>query len=132
MSLLTIKADLARSWKDAPAYDTCLEIVDFVANHKSHLKIITYRTLLNALGRSTVDQELLTALTILVSSRVHLLDACAFFYDGDQEFELSSEDWSLVRRHGELAHPVTGSLVTDFEQKTVPFFTPSSRVLSDL
>ena len=93
--------------------------------------MLTFRTLSNAAGKDHVDEELLRAITILVSSKIAALDAHALFVDDDQtEHELDAKEWAQVRRTGRLIHPETGVPVPEFEAKIVPFFVPSARFLA--
>lgn len=90
--------------------------------------MLTYRTLVEVAGRNQVDEQLLMALNVLVSSRVEALDARALFVDeDDNEHELNTKEFAEVMRDGELIHPGYGEPVPDFESRLIPFFVPSKK-----
>src|SRR5262249_16309329 len=93
------------------------------------LQMLTFRTFLEALGKDRIDDDLMRALTILVSSRVAALDARGLLVDEDQtEHELSARELADARASGELIHPETGVPVPEFEARVIPFFVPSARL----
>jgi len=132
MSAKEIKAELETRWRDDPIVRLCVAIVDYLASLPAEqLQMITFRTLSSGVGKDHIDDELMRALTILVSSRVAALDAHALFVDEDQlEHELTPEELAQARATGRLVHPETGELVSEFESKVIPFFVPSARFLS--
>lgn len=133
MSAEEIKAELSDRWADdPPIIRLCLRLVDFVASlPEEHARMLTFRTLSRAAGKNQIDEELLRALTILVSSRVAALDAHALLVDEDgTENELEPVVLADARASGELIHPETGEPVPEFETKVIPFFVPSARLLA--
>lgn len=91
--------------------------------------MLTFRTFLEALGKEQIDEDLMRALTILVSSRIAALDAKALLVDDDEtEHELSAAELAEARSSGQLVHPESGDLVPEFESRVIPFFVPTSRL----
>lgn len=132
MSVAKIKAELSSGRPRDGVLDLCFKILDFLSSHSEpNLRMLTFRTLSRAAEKDQVDSELLTAIMILVSSKVAALDARALLIDDDErEYELSTTDLAEARITGELIHPFTGDPVLDFESKVFPYFVPTSRVLS--
>jgi len=130
MSAAEIKAELYSRWQDDPIVPLCVRIVDFVSSlPQDQLQMLTFRRFLEALGKERIDDDVMRALTILVSSRVAALDARGLLVDDDQtEHELSARELAEARASGQLVHPETGELVPEFESRVVPFFVPSSRL----
>ena len=134
MSVDAIKDELLQRWRDEPAAKLCLNIVDFMAQAPhEQLVMLTFGTLSHAAGKKSVDSELLTAITILASSKIAVLDPKALFIDDDEtEYEISTEELADAQESGALVHPYTGETLTNFESKIMPFFVPSERFLSEL
>ena len=132
MSATEIKADLYTRWESDPILPLCLRIVDFVSSlPPDQRRMLTFRSFLEAVGKDRVDDDLMRALTILVSSRVTALDARGLLVDDDNsEHELSAEELAEARLTGQLVHPETGELVSEFEARVIPFFVPSARFLA--
>lgn len=132
MSIDDIRSEVIKRWADQPASKLCLEIVDYIAKTpRDRLDFMTYRTFLNILGKTTVDDDLLTALTILTSSKIAALDAHAMFVDeNDNEHEVEPEELFDAINKGTFVHPDTGQLVEDFSSRIIPFYVPSNRISS--
>jgi hypothetical protein len=129
MSAAQIKDELQQRWRDDPIVPLCMSIVDFVAALPSDQReMLTFRTFSQALGKNEIDDELMRALTILVSSRIAALDARALLVDEDEsEHEIPPDDLSHARETGELIHPETGLPVVEYEARVIPFFVPTRR-----
>lgn len=133
MTIERLKGQVKAIWQDAPAVDLCLRILDFLgADKPERLKMITFRDLVSATGRKTIDSELLTAVAILTNSTVSVLDARALLVDDDHtEHEIGPEEFAEARRTGSLIHPDSGKAVPDFEDHIIPFFVPSDRFIAE-
>jgi hypothetical protein len=131
MSVDDIKREVVEGWRDIPAADISLRIIDFMARLRDQeLRMLTIPTLLEATGREDVDTDFLAALAILVSSTVHVLDAKAFLCeDEEQEVHLDAKELAEARREGALEHPESGELIEDFEDRLIPYFESSPRFL---
>lgn len=131
MSIDDLKRDVAEGWPDIPAATLAQGIIDFMGKlNKQELRMLTLPTLLQAIGRDQVNQEFLAALAILASSRVHALDAKAFYCEeDDEEFHVDATELATARSIGSLVHPTTGELIDDFESKLIPYFESSQRFL---
>ena len=125
-----IKGELRKSWQNDPIVPLCIRIVEFVCSVPEHqLGRLTFASFLEPLHKNRIDDELMRALTILVSSRVAALDARALLVNDDQsQYELSVEELAEARAAGQLVHPQTGELVPEFEARVIPFFVPSARL----
>jgi hypothetical protein len=132
MSAREIKAELSARWRDDPIVGLCNAIVDYVAAlPRGQAELLTFGTLSKAVGKKQLDEELIRALTILVSSRVAALDARGLLVDEDDtEHELEPFDFAKARATGLLIHPETGQPVVNFESRVIPFFVPSARFLA--
>lgn len=124
-----IKRDLKKWGGDSPVLKLCLLLVEYVANlPPDQREMLTYRTFVNASGKSQIDQELMAAITILSTSTIHAFDLHGIFVDeNEDEYEISAREIATARAIGEFIHPQTGKLVPDFEERIIPFFSPSER-----
>lgn len=129
MSASQIKAELTRDFRGTPIVDVCLRLVEFVeALPPGQAEMLTYRTFVRALGKNGVDDELVAAITLLTSSKLAALDMRGMFIDdNEEEYELSAYELIEAQESGEFIHPYTGESVINFEDKIIPFFTPSAR-----
>lgn len=125
-----IRQAIATSWPTVPGADLSIRLLEFVLHlPEPETRLMTMPMLARGVGLNGVDQNLLTAITILVSSRLELLQPRAMLIeDGDQEFEVEPDDLSVARAEGVLAHPETGEPILDFEDKLYPFFVPTERL----
>ena len=131
MGAQKIKQELRERWGGVPALDLCLSIVDFIDKLPvPEREMLTYRTLEKAVGSAGLSEDLLIAITILVTSRIEALEARALFIDDNgDEFTIETDELSQIKTDGELIHPETGNPVINFEEKIIPYFVPTSRFL---
>ncbi|MCC0035324.1 MAG: hypothetical protein H6887_08705 [Hoeflea sp.] len=129
MSAEDIRNELKERWSASPAFTLCLQIVDFVEQLPAdQARMLTFKTITNAIGRNKIDDELLVALNILASTRIAALDAHAMLIDDDrEEHEIEPEALAKAQMSGSLVHPETGEPVPDYEEKVFPFFVPTDR-----
>lgn len=128
MSVDRIKADVRAVWAQMPAAELALRLVDFIHRLPAdQTAMLTYPTLLRAVGKPGVDEELFAAINLLVSSRIAALELNGLFVDDDREIPLTAEIITAARKSGVFIHPDTGELVPNFESKIIPFFVPSAR-----
>lgn len=122
-----LKIEVTRIWADQPAAQLCIKLIDFLSTiPKSQAEMFTFAHLSRAVGKARPDEDLLTAITILVSSKIEALDAHAMFVDDNHvEHEISADELKEAKETGSLVHPVTGRLLPDFEKNIIPFFSPS-------
>jgi hypothetical protein len=132
MSADEIRSQIKSRSQNEPLAQLCLRMIDYIALLRpEELRMLTFRTLTTASGKTDLDQELLAAVSLLSSSSFNALDTKALFIDEDsEEFEISLADLAYARARGEFIHPGTGMPVPDFEAKVVPFFVASERLLS--
>lgn len=130
MSVDDLKREVNEGWPDIPAGSLALGIIEFMGPlSNQELRMLTIPRLLEAVGRTQVDQEFLAALAILVSSTVHVLDPKAFLYEEGAEFHIDAQELATARQLGSLEHPETGELIEDFEARLIPYFESSPRFL---
>ncbi|MFS2008373.1 hypothetical protein ACCD06_00640 [Azospirillum sp. CT11-132] len=124
-----IKRDLEERGGNSPVLQLCLRLVEYVANlPPSQREMLTYRTFVKASGKNQIDQELMAAITILSTSNVRAFEFRGLFVDDNEdEYEVSADDIASARASGEFIHPQTGKAVPDFENRIIPFFSPSKR-----
>lgn len=133
MSVEAIRADLERRWSDQPAGKLCQMIIDYMSEKSAdQLQFMTYGTFAHILGKNSIDDETVLAITILTNSSISALDACAMFVDeNDVEHEIEPGELYEAISTGRLTHPETGDPVDDFASRIIPFYVPSDRFLSD-
>lgn len=129
MSIESIIEEIQKGWPAMPSGALALRIIDFMKRQDiQELRMLTIPTLLEVVERKQVDAEFLAALAILVNSTVHALDAKAFLWDeNEEEIHINAKELAEARRTGGLEHPVTGNIISDFENKLIPYFQYSSR-----
>jgi hypothetical protein len=131
VTLTNIKEEILQRWANVPAASTSVRIIDYIASlPPPNRRLLTYRTLLVATGKSYVDDDLLAAVNILVNSPIAVFDAHGLFIDDDDsEFELTPDELLEASKDGTFIHPQSGERILDYSKKIIPFFTPSSRFL---
>ncbi|MDP4027033.1 hypothetical protein Q8W71_31065 [Methylobacterium sp. NEAU 140] len=134
MSVEGIRADLEKRWSDQRAGKLCQIIIDYMVKKPvDQLQFMTYGTFAEILGKSSIDDETVLAITILTNSNISALDACAMFVDeNDVEHEIDPSELYEALSTGKLVHPETGNPVEDFASKIIPFYVPSDRFMSNL
>ena len=128
--IVKIRAELRKDWQNDPIVPLCIRILEFVCSvPEDQLGRLTFGSFLEPLHKDRIDDELMRALTILVSSRVAALDARVLLLNNDQsQHELSVEELAEARATGQLVHPQTGEMVPELEGRMIPFFVPSARL----
>lgn len=131
MSVDDLKREVSEGWPDIPAGSLALNIIEFMSGlDVQELRMLTIPVLLKAVDRMEVDEEFLTALAILVSSTVHVLDVKTLLVDEDESsVRVEAKELANARKFGALAHPETGELIEDFESRLIPYFQSSERFL---
>ncbi|RNJ48253.1 hypothetical protein [Methylocystis hirsuta] len=129
MGAAEIKADVLKWWEGVPAAGVSMQIIEFIERLPvSEWEMLTYSTLLKALDKNEIDDDFLAAINILTNSHINALEIHGLFVDEDgQEHEMGSDELADARLSGTFIHPDTGVEVRDFEERIIPFFTPSAR-----
>lgn len=127
MSVEDIKREVEEVWQETPATRLSLQIIDYMlAIPDQELRMLTVPSLLAATGHDEPDTDFFVALAILSSSRIHLLDAKAFYCEKNgEEVHLDARQLSDARRTGTLENPETGELIDDYESRLIPYFESS-------
>ncbi|SEQ47221.1 hypothetical protein [Sphingobium sp. YR768] len=125
-----IKQTIEASWPALPGAELSIRLLDFVVHlPEPETRLLTMPMLAKGIGLKGIDDNLLTAITILISSRLELLQARAMFIeDDDSEHDFGPADLAEARREGALTHPETGEAIQDFEDRLYPFFVPTDRL----
>jgi hypothetical protein len=125
-----IRQTIATGWPAVRGAELSIRLLDFVVHlPEGETRLLTMPMLARGIGLNRVDPDLLTAITILVSSRLELLQPRAMLIEDDeQEFEVGPSELSAARAEGALVHPESGELIPDFEDKLYPFFVPTERL----
>lgn len=100
------------------------------ATSPEKLRMISFVTLAQILGKTTVDDDVVRIAAILSTSACHLLRKKWIFLDvetGD-EHELAAEQVAALISEGQLAHPETGKLVENAGRHIYPFFEPEGLI----
>lgn len=84
---------------------------------------LSFGTLSRVAGLKSVVDAVPVA-EYLSSRRVRLLEKCFFFVDGDDEFEVSSDQMREASEAHVMYHPETGEPVADFERSVHLYFVP--------
>lgn len=123
--------DLNRRWGEDPAGKLCVKLIEFMQKQPTHeLEMLTFANIGSILERDPLDEHVIRAITILVSSSLHVLERHHIFIDEqEQEHEISKTEFKQIYKTGEYAHPVTGELIENWKEKVVPYFTPSQTFL---
>lgn len=126
-----IKADLEREWTGLPVTQLCIDLLRFIIRRPSaSFERLTFPALAEGMGRMQVDEDLISAVTILVSSRMQMLTARAIFIDDDSvERDIDISEINGADRTGWLTHPVTGDRIFDYATRLIPFVSPSDRMI---
>lgn len=109
----------------------CRAVAKYMEDTTSEkLRMISFVTLAQILGKTSVDEDVLRIATILSTSACHLLRKKWMFLDPetDEEYELTSEEVKALMSDGEFAHPNTGELIKDAGKQIYPFFEPDGLI----
>ncbi len=118
-------------WGSKPQSLICIKILDYLLRIRSNNSFhITYGSLQRAIEVAYEERELLKAIQYLCGERTHLLEARFELIDNDDYFDISNSELTNARQTGQLIHPENGEIVSDFEDKVVMYFQPSSLVQS--
>lgn len=134
MALERIRKEVAKIWDHSPEATTCFLLLEYLEKVPvSQLQFLTFKTLISAAGRDEVDHELIAAINILTSSKLGLLEAHALFVDeNEEEYELTGTELEQALQFGELAHPESGELVSNFQERIFPYFAATERLKVEL
>jgi hypothetical protein len=117
-------------WGDNPQSEICIAVLNYLLRVPVHtLRHITYGSLRKVVGSQYSDQDMLKAIQYLCGDHIGLLEAKFELIENDNDiFELSNDEVSLAEKTGELFHPETGELVSNFKEKVFMYFKPTSVV----
>ena len=123
-----IKKQIHEDWSQKPESKICFAIFNYLLeNRQKSLKHITYGSLRKIAGVNNDDKSLLMAIQYLCGDKIHLLDARFELIDEDENcFNLSDSDLRIARKTGQLLHPKTRELISNFEDKVFMYFQASS------
>jgi hypothetical protein len=127
-----IRKQIYEDWSQKPQSQICLAIFDYLLknNHKS-LSHITYGSLRKIAGVSNDDQNILMAIQYLCGDKTHLLEAKFELIDDEENyFDISNSELNKAHKTGQLLHPQTGELISNFKEKVFMYFQPSSLIKS--
>lgn len=113
---------------NTPIYLYSSMIIDFMIYAKpQELRMITYRDIIRETKLDDINNELLSALTILTSDKINFLEIKAFFHDDDnnEDYEISFSDIREAKNKGGMPHPSSGQLVINFSEHIIPYFSAS-------
>lgn len=131
-SVSAFASKLLRHWQGDPAADVSLALLGYMKIQSAKkLSMLTFDDLLAATGKSQVDDQLIRAISILVGT-ADALDTKYLFIEreGAIEIGVSDEDVAKAQKDGMFRHPVTGTLVEDYERKLFPYFAASQAYLA--
>lgn len=116
-------------WGQKTQSTICVSILDYLLRIETNLSLhITYGSLRKVISGNYDNRELLTAVQYLCGERVHLLEAKFELIDDDEYVDIPNSELNHARATGQLVHPETGELISNFEEKVYIYFQPSSLV----
>lgn len=131
MSRQKIIDQIYEDWGTKPQSRICVAILEYLLRiNKSSSFHITYGSLKKAVGIVFDDKDMLMAIQYLCGDRIHLLEAKFELIDNEINIDISNSALKEAREIGELVNPENGELVSDFEDKVIMYFQPSSLVAS--
>jgi hypothetical protein len=131
MSRQKIIDQIYEDWGTKPQSKICIAILEYLLRINNNSSFhITYGSLKKAVGIVLDDKDLLMAVQYLCGDRIHLLEAKFELIDNENSIGISNSELTIAKATGKLFHPENGELVSDFEDKVVMYFQPSSLVTS--
>jgi len=116
-------------WGQKPQSNICAEILNYLLlidiDHPLH---ITYGSLRKVINGNYGDSELLTAVQYLCGEGTHLLEAKFELIDNNDCIDIPNSDLNHARATGQLVHPESGELISNFEERVYIYFQPSPLV----
>jgi len=121
-----ITENINEDWSDSKSIsDICVKILDFISRKPLvQLEHMTQGSLKSAIRNQYSDADFLSAVQYLAGSKVSLLEIKFEFIEDDFIFQIDDSVIKEAIRDGYLAHPSSGELVDDFEEKVFLYFRP--------
>lgn len=118
-----IKSQVAEKWSDGKTVEFCVTILDFIdARPRKDSSHLTFNVLAKIVGQSSVNQELLAAVTIL-SAHFTALNLRFLFIDEDGAEHYLDDDEAKDWIQGDVvAHPESGKLIQEAEKYLFPYY----------
>jgi hypothetical protein len=127
-----LEDEIKRKWSGDPVKQLCLRLIHYMREQPNeNLQMLTYRNIGKILNTSPLNENVLRAITILVSSNIHALEMHFLFIDqrSNREYEVDNQDIEEAKRTGIFVHPITGEEIINYESKIAPFFVPSEKFI---
>ena len=122
----TIVEQIIEDWSEKTQSEICIAILDYLLrNQFSSLLYITYGSLRIVVGEKYKDTDLLEAIQYLCGDRTKLLKAKFEIIEDDNHIDIENSELKEAYETGQLLHPETGELISDFESKVSMYFQPS-------
>jgi hypothetical protein len=129
MSRQRIIEQIHEDWGTKPQSKICVAILEYLLRINNNGSFhITYGSLRKAVGMVFDDKDLLMAVQYLCGDKIHLLETRFELIDNESSIDISNSELKIARVTGKLVNPENGELVSDFEDKVVVYFQPSSLV----
>lgn len=111
----------------------CASIADMIAADQSDARLHLTFSLLKKQTQPQNDQALMAAVQFLVGAQADILEMCFEFVDeNEQYYPLSTATVASAKRSGQLEHPDTGEVISDFASSILVYFQPTSRAIETL
>ncbi len=124
-----VLGQIYEDWGQKPQSSICAEILDYLLRIDTNRSLhITYGSLRKVINGNYGDSELLTAVQYLCGERTHLLEAKFELIDNNDYIDIPNSDLNHARATGQLVHPESGELISNFEEKVYIYFQPSPLV----
>lgn len=112
---------------DAEVREACIAIAEFIASQPSNKTLHLTFSSLQHVSRAKSNRALLGAIQYLTGSRADLLDMKYEFADEDGEFHSVPDDVvAAAMTERKFFHPITGSILDNFEDSLLVYFDASS------
>ncbi|MDY6939764.1 MAG: hypothetical protein SWY16_19195 [Cyanobacteriota bacterium] len=118
-------------WGENPQSEVCVAILDYLlCSNSRNISHITYGSLRQVVGSAYSTSDILISVQYLCGDRTHLLDTKFELIENDYGIDISNSELKIAHKTGQLVHPETGELISNFEEKVYIYFQPSSLVKS--
>lgn len=104
----------------------CLAIIEYIDKQTNPERLHLTYSLLQERTKPVDDESLMLALQYLAGARAKVLEMNFEFVDEDGDYHaLTRKDVADAKARRSLPHPVTGQLLSDFEDHVLVYFKPT-------
>ena len=123
---------LASRWSEHPSIAVCNKLTEYVEKiGVANVQYLSLSHLSQVVGKTAVDEELLSALNILSVSSAPLLKFAAILHYDDEEFDLEPEEVDAILSEDTVVHPISGEMIENASEHTEIYYTISEGITQD-